>query len=117
MPIPSMLQGCILYFPIPHLHQDIIPHARRQPRDSEPSAGCISLTVPTSDPNALHLLDGQIQLPMTGSCVAHRMEVDGSAPSLQPCPIAHPPVANWLKRVFRPRAPRQELFPDGRETD
>lgn len=70
---------------------------------------------PTPTPCTFRM--GRSSSQMTGSCVAHRMEGDGSAPSLQPCPVAHPLVANWLKRVFRPRAPRQELFPDGRETD
>lgn len=59
----------------------------------------------------------QIQLPDDRSCMAHGTEGDGSAPSFQLCPDAHPLAVNWLKRVFRPRAPRQELFPDGCETD
>lgn len=77
----------------------------------------MSLTVPPSDPNALHLLDGLIQL-LDDRELPDTQDGGGQERSLPPAlPVAHPSVTNWLKRVFRLHAPRQELFPDGHKTD
>lgn len=101
-------------FPNSHTYTGVLTSSQ----ETEPLAYCISLIVlPIQSQCPAPSAPARSRSQMTESCLAHGAEWDRNAPSIQPCPVTDPPSANWLKRVFRPRAPHQELFPDGCKTD